>query len=202
MKSKENKNGKIYLEAILDAKNNCEKIDHSRIFKVNPEKLFMRLITEDNIAVLTYDYWKSLGEARYVEFPQPKRTVILIDEIDLQKESKKYYKDKKDYMKFPGLEFMEVKQYSPYLIHELQSKHRDLDIFILGDSRLYWKCFDIADNLIITYVDTTAYGVPTSELIEFPKIENTVWRETMATILDDLTAVVEYDRINLKGWDD
>ena len=201
MMTNKKKSGKIYLEAILDMNNNCERLNHSRIFKVNPEKLFMRMITKNNIAVLTYDYWKSLEE-KIVDYPTPKLTVILIDEIDLKRESKKYFKDKKDYMKFPGVEFMEVKQYTPYIIHELQSKYKELDIFILGDSRLYWKYMDIADNLIITHVDIAPVGVANRELIEFPKIETTIWRESMATILDDLTTAVEYERKNLKGWDD
>lgn len=202
MKTNKDKEGKIYLEAILDAFNNCERLDHSRIFKVNPEKLFMRLITENNIVVLTYDYWKSLEE-KYTEYPTPKRTVILIDEIDLKRVgSKEYYKDKKEYGRLPGIEFKEVKQYTPFLIHELQSNAKDLDIFILGDSRLYWKCFDLADRLIITHVDTTSNRIPKRELIEFPKIENTVWRESMATVLDDLSYAVEYERKTIKGWDD
>lgn len=193
-----NKNGKIYLEAILDLNNNCERIDRSRIYNVNPEKIFMKSIIKENIIVMTYEYWKNL-EIKYSG--NPKLIVILINDEDLKKFGHEYYKDKKEYIKFNRFLFKEVHQYSPYTLHELQSTYKATDIFILGDSRLYWKYFDLADKLIITHVDK-CYHQYSYDLIQFPKIENEIWRETMGSILDSKTTAVEYERRNIKGWDD
>lgn len=188
---------KIYLEAILDQYNNCEKNDYSRIFKINSEQIFMKNIINDNVAILTYAYWKSLEDKLNIS----KNTIILIDKIDMKRINKtNYYNDKKYYETTPNVEFREVEQYNSFIIFQIQNEFKNLDLFILGDSRLFWTCFDLADKLIITYVDDSI-NINKCNLTEFPKIKNEEWRECMGSIIDNSSYVIEYDRINIKGWE-
>lgn len=183
------KSGEIYLEAILDSHNNCERLDRSRIWRVTRENETMRKIVRNSIVVITYDFWKNEYDKSYDVCT--KETIILIDNIDYKKYKKEYESDKKLYKKIHNIRFIETPQYNPYTIYEIQSTNSDMNIYILGDSRLYWKCFETADKLIVIYVDKC---IAHKDCISFPIIDKHEWKENMATVFDNITTVVEYKR--------